>query len=90
VREADAFGAHHPLDHVAAFPARAFAVPHVLYRIDVQAGIFIFVEGTQADEFFAAALQFDSAGFRQPLDGDFALQPLLDPPGGTCGIGAPF
>jgi hypothetical protein len=55
VREADALGPHHPSDHVTAFAARAFAVPDVLHGIDVEAGISVLVEGTQSDQFFAAA-----------------------------------
>ena len=55
VIEAHAFGAHHPQDHVAAFAAGTLAVPDVLQRIDVETGIGVFVEGTEADEFLAAA-----------------------------------
>jgi hypothetical protein len=45
VIKAHSFGAHHPQDYVAAFTAGALAVPHVLYRIDVEAGIGLLWKG---------------------------------------------
>jgi hypothetical protein len=77
VRKTDALGSHHPLDHVAAFPARALAVPDVFRQIDVEAGVGVFVEGAQTDQFLAAAPQLDALRLRQPLDRDFPLDPLL-------------
>ena len=74
--EAHALGAHHPLDHVAAFAACALAVPHVFRRVDVQAGIAVVVEGAQPDQLLAAAREFDPPRLGQPLDRYLPLQPL--------------
>ncbi len=77
VRKADAFGPHHPQNHVASFAARALAVPNVFHRVDVEARARVSVEGAKADQFLAAAPQLDAPRLGESLDGDFPLDPLL-------------
>jgi hypothetical protein len=67
----------HPSDHVAALAARPFAVPHIRHRIDVQAGIAVVVEGAQANQLLAAAMQLDPPRLGQPLDRHLPFQPFL-------------
>ena len=70
-------GPRYPADHVATLATRPFAVPYIFHRVDVQAGIPVVVERAQADQFLAAAMQFDPPRLGQPLDRHLPLQPLL-------------
>ena len=74
--EADAFGAHHPVDYRAARAARAETVPEIFLRADHQARRVVFVEGAEADEVRAVPFEFHAARFGQTFERDFPLQPL--------------
>src|SRR5258708_36788950 len=76
VTEADAFGAHHPVDYAFAFPARAETVPEIFLRADDERRRAVFVEGAQSDEVRAVPFQFYAAHFGQTFERDFALEPL--------------
>jgi hypothetical protein len=68
-------------------------VPDVFHRIDIEARVGVLVEGTEADQFLAAAMQFDAPRLRQPFDRDFpldALQQLIRESGHLCSFFGPF
>lgn len=57
--EGDALGPHHPVDHRAPGLADAEAVPEVLPGRDHQARLAVVVEGAQAEQVRAVALEPD-------------------------------
>src|SRR5579883_593107 len=74
--EADAFRAHHPVDHASAFAACAETVPEIFFRADHETWFVVVVEGAQADEVRAVPFQLHAVRLGQTFDGDFALEPL--------------
>src|SRR5580692_1383698 len=74
VTEADAFGAHHPVDHASAFPTRTETVPEIFLRADDERRRVVFVEGAESDKVRAVPFQFYAAYFGQTFEGDFALE----------------
>ena len=76
VRETDALGASHPLDHVS-FAVTAETVPLVLHHVDAEAGPRVFVEGAESHEAPAHTPQLDAPRLCESLDGNFLLDSLL-------------
>ncbi len=74
--EAHPFGLHYPVDHRAATLAGPQAVPEILVRGDLQRGLFVVVEGTEADEIRAVAFQRYPPAFGQALEGDCLFEPV--------------
>ena len=71
--EAHALGPHHPLDHVAAFIARAQTVPQILRRSDNQRRRPVVMKRALAQQVGTVPRQLDSPRLRQPLHRDFFL-----------------
>jgi hypothetical protein len=71
--EADAFGAHHPVDHASAFSARAETVPEISLWADNETRFVVVVEGAQSDEVRTVPLEFHPPRLGQTFQGDFPL-----------------
>src|SRR5688572_22650987 len=67
---------HHPLVDVAAFSARAQAVPELFLRIDDQTRLAVIMEGAQAGELFSLALELHAGRLNQFHKVGLAFDPV--------------